>query len=148
MTATGRILIVDDDAMVLFVFRDTLKDLGEEYEIVTTQRGLRALDEIRRESFDLVISDLNMPDLDGVGLSEAIREKSPDTPIVWITAYGCHSVSNDVSRLGIDRCYDKPLEVDEILRIAREALGDDENSQNADRYLSGPDSHRTRSVGT
>jgi CheY-like chemotaxis protein len=123
MAATGRILIVDDDPMVLFVFRDTLKDLGDAYEIVTTPSGLEALNEIKDKPFDLVITDLNMPDLGGVELTEAIRQTSPDTAIVWITAYGCHSVSTDAARLKVRRCYDKPLEVDEFLQVAREALG-------------------------
>jgi DNA-binding NtrC family response regulator len=122
MAVRRRILIVDDDPMVLFVYHDTLKDLGDEYEIVTTPNGLKALGEIKAKPFDLVITDLNMRDLGGVELTEAIRQTSPDTIVVWITAYGCHSVSTDAARLKLHRCYDKPLEVDEILQIAREAL--------------------------
>jgi CheY-like chemotaxis protein len=123
MAATGRVLVVDDDPMVLFVFRDILSGLGDGYEIVAIQSGLEALDGVREEPFDLVITDLTMPDLGGVELTEAIRQTSPDTAVVWITAYGCHNVSTDAARLKIHRCYDKPLEVDEILQIAREALG-------------------------
>lgn len=123
MAATGRILVVDDDPMVLFVFRDTLRELGDAYKIVTTQSGLKALDELKEEPFDLVITDLSMPDLNGIQLTEAIRQASPDMAIVWITAYGCHSVSTEAARLEIDCCHDKPLEVDEILQIARGALG-------------------------
>jgi CheY-like chemotaxis protein len=123
MAATGRILVVDDDPMVLLVFRDTLRDLGDAYEIVTAQSGLKALDEVKQEPFDLVITDLSMPDLGGIELTEAIRHESPDTAVVWITTYGCHSVSTDAARLKIHRCHDKPLEVDEILQIARDALG-------------------------
>ena len=122
MTLRGRILVVDDDPMVLFVFRDTLRDLGDAYEIVTAQSGLKAINEVREQPFDLVITDLNMPDLGGIELTEAIRQESPDTAIVWITAYGCHSRSSDAARLEIHRCYDKPLEVDEILQVARDAL--------------------------
>jgi CheY-like chemotaxis protein len=88
MVATGHILIVDDDPIVLFVFRDTLRDLGQGYEIVTAQSGLRALEEVSKEPFDLVITDLDMPDLNGIELTEAIGTVSPDTSVVWITAYG------------------------------------------------------------
>jgi two-component system response regulator AtoC len=123
MAVRRRILIVDDDPMVLFVYHDTLKDLGDAYEIVTTPSGIKALNEIENKPFDLVITDLNMSDLGGVKLTEAIRQTSPDTAVVWITAYGCHSVSTDAARLKIHHCYDKPLEVDEILQVAREALG-------------------------
>jgi DNA-binding NarL/FixJ family response regulator len=122
MTVCGRILVVDDDPMVLFAFRDTLRDLGDAYEIVTAQSGLKALDGVKEKPFDLVITDLSIPDLSGVELTEAIRRESPDTAVVWITAYGCHSVSSDAARLDIHGCYDKPLEVDEILQVARDAL--------------------------
>ena len=123
MIIPRRILIVDDDPMVLFVFRDTLKDLGEAYEIVTTSSGHEALNKIKDKPFDLVITDLNMPHLGGVQLTEAIRKTSPSTAVVWITAYGCHSRFVDAERLGVYRCCDKPLEVEDILQLAREALG-------------------------
>jgi DNA-binding NtrC family response regulator len=123
MAARRRILIVDDDPMVLFVFRDTLRELGDAYEIVTTQSGLEGLDKVKEARFDLVITDLNIPDLNGVALTEGIRQACPDSVVVWITAYGCHSRSADAKRLKIYRCYDKPLEVDRILEIARGALG-------------------------
>jgi two-component system response regulator YesN len=123
MAVRGRILVVDDDPMVLFVFRDTLRDLVDAYEIVTAQSGLKALDEVKEEPFDLVITDLSMPDLGGIELTEAIRRESPDTVVVWITAYGCQRMSSVATRLDIHRCYDKPLEVDEILQVARDALG-------------------------
>ena len=122
MIIPRRILIVDDDPMVLFVFRDTLKDLGEAYEIVTTSSGHEALNKIKDKPFDLVITDLNMPHLGGVQLTEAIRKTSPSTAVVWITAYGCHSRFVDAERLGVYRCCDKPLEVEDILQVAREAL--------------------------
>lgn len=123
MAATGRILIVDNDPIILFVFRDTLRELGDAYEIVTTQGGLRALEEAEEKPFDLVITDLNMPELDGVALTKGIRQASPDTVVVWITAFGCHNWRADAERLKIYHCYDKPLEVDQILEIARDALG-------------------------
>ena len=122
MSDERRILVVDDDPVVLWVFRDTLTDLGDGYEIVTAQSGLEALDKVKEVPFDLVITDLTMPDLGGVELTEAIRQTSPDTAIVWITAHGCHSVTTEAARLEIRRCCDKPLEVDEILQVVREAL--------------------------
>ena len=122
MVVRKRILVVDDDPMVLFVFHDTLKGLGDAHKIVTTQSALEALKQAEEEPFDLFITNLTMPDLSGVELTEAIQQASPDTAVVWITAYGCHRFSIDAARLEIHRCYDKPLEVDEILEVAREAL--------------------------
>jgi DNA-binding NtrC family response regulator len=122
MTSDKRILVVDDDETVLFVFHDTLKRLGEGYQIVTSPSGVEALEKFKEQPFDLVITDLSMPDLGGVELTEAIKNLDPSTVVVWITAYGCHNVYSEAVQLGVHLCRDKPLEVDEILRIARDAL--------------------------
>jgi DNA-binding NtrC family response regulator len=122
MIAHKRILIVDDEAMVLFIFNDTLQSLGNTNEIITAQSGLEALNEFRKESFDLVITDLSMPGIDGVQLTEEIKALNPDTAVIWITAYGCHNVVTEAERLGVVYCRDKPLEVQEILHMARNAL--------------------------
>jgi DNA-binding NtrC family response regulator len=123
MTAQKRILVVDDEATVLLIFFDTLQALGDDYQTVTAQSGFEALKEARKKPFDLVITDLSMPGMDGVKLTEAIQALDPDTTVIWITAYGCHNVSRDAERLGIYSCRDKPMEVGEILEMVRDALG-------------------------
>jgi DNA-binding NtrC family response regulator len=117
-----RILVVDDDAMVLFVLHDTLKRLGEGFEIVTTASGVEALDQVKKMPFDLVITDVSMPDMGGVELTEAIKVLNLGMAVIWITAYGSNSVYADAVRLGVHCCRDKPVEVDDLLAIAREAL--------------------------
>jgi CheY-like chemotaxis protein len=124
MTAHKRILVVDDEAIVLLIFHDTLEALGDSYEIVTAQSGLEALDEARKKPFDLVITDMSMPGMDGVQLTEAIKTLHSDTAVIWITAYGCYHVSSEAERLGVITCRDKPLEVHEILQMTKDALAD------------------------
>jgi DNA-binding NtrC family response regulator len=134
MTPEKRILVVDDDETVLFVFHDTLKRLGEEYQIVTAASGIEALKAFQERPFDLVITDLSMPDLGGVELTEAVKTLAPDTVVVWITAYGCHNVYSEAVQLGVYLCRDKPLEVDEILRIARDALNANSVAQHLHKF--------------
>jgi DNA-binding NtrC family response regulator len=122
MLRKKRILVVDDDERVLFVLHDTLIRLGSGYEIVTAQSGYEALDKAREVPFDLIITDLRMPGMDGVELTEAVRTLSPGTVVIWITAYGSQETNAEAQRLGVYRCLDKPLEVTEIRQIAREAL--------------------------
>jgi DNA-binding NtrC family response regulator len=117
-----RILVVDDEANVLFIMHDALIRLGNEYEIVTAQHGHEALGKVRTMPFDLVFTDLRMPDMDGVALTQAIKTVNPNTVVIWMTAYGCHSVRAEAALLMIYDCLDKPVEVAEIWRIAREAL--------------------------
>jgi len=119
---TQRILIVDDEARVLLILHDTLQRLGNSFEVVTAQSGSEALKKARKEAFDLVITDLRMPGMDGVELTRALKAIHPDIRVVWITAYGCHKASADSTRLGVFRCLDKPLEIKQIRQVAQEAL--------------------------
>lgn len=127
MKEQKRILAVDDDDRVLFVLRETLSGLNG-CLVTTARNGREALDRIREQTFDLVITDLVMPDVDGVALTEAIRDLQCNTSVIWVTAHGCKRVSQEVQRLNIYRCLEKPLEIRTIRSAAREALG--ENEQN------------------
>jgi len=122
MGGRKRILVVDDEVNVLFIMHDALIRLGSEYEIVTAQNGHEALGKVRAMPFDLVFTDLRMPDMDGVELTEAIKTVNPNTVVIWMTAYGCHNVRAEAAWLMIYECLDKPVEVAEIWRVAREAL--------------------------
>ena len=119
---TKRILVVDDEARVLLILHDTLQRLGSGFEVVTAQSSSEALKIARRETFDLVITDLRMPGMDGVELTQALRNMQPDIKVVWVTAYGCHKTFDESVRLGVFRCLDKPLEIKQIRQVAQEAL--------------------------
>jgi DNA-binding NtrC family response regulator len=117
-----RILVVDDDERVLFVLRRALLAFQNECEIVTASDGRQALSKAEEIPFDLVITDLKMPGVDGISLTQAIRDLNSGTVVVWITAYGCAQVSDEVRRLSVYECLEKPLRIDEIRRVVREAL--------------------------
>lgn len=117
-----RILVVDDDEWVLFVLLHTLMALGSEYDVVTAKSGAEAWDKAQEQPFDLLITDLGMPAPDGVELTEMIRATSPETVVVWITAYGGPAIRPDCRRLDVYRCLEKPVEVAQIRRVARQAL--------------------------
>ncbi len=121
MSGYKRILVVDDEEQVVFVLRNSLQKLGSMYEIVTANSGQEALEKVRNGSFDLLITDLRMPGIDGISLTEAVRETDPDTKVIWISAYD--HLATDANRLGVYRYVAKPLDVTEIRQIAREGLG-------------------------
>jgi CheY-like chemotaxis protein len=123
MTEHKRILVVDDEPMVLFILHDALQALGSDYEIVTARNGLEALSSAQKSPFDLVITDLSMPGMGGIELTEAIKTQRPATPVIWITAYDSHDARADAKRLHVYSCRDKPLEISEILCLAKTALG-------------------------
>ena len=117
-----RILVVDDDERVLFVLRRALLAFQNGYEIVTTPDSREALDRAKEIPFDLLITDLKMPGVDGITLTQAIRDLNSGTVVVWITAYGCAQVSDEATRLSVHECLEKPLRIDEIRRVVRDAL--------------------------
>jgi len=117
-----RILIADDEARVLMILRDALQKLGKGVEIVTVSSGSEAIRKSKERAFDLLISDLRMPGIDGVELTRAIKASNPDAAVIWITAYGCHLVTAEAEDLGVYACLDKPLEIQQIRKVVREAL--------------------------
>ena len=122
MKKSKRILVVDDDERVLLVVHDALMRLGCEFEIATARNGREALEKVREAPFDLIITDLRMPDVDGIALTEAIREIDLEVAVIWMTAYGCHTTRAEAARLAVYRCLDKPVEIGEIRDAVRQAL--------------------------
>jgi DNA-binding NtrC family response regulator len=122
MNVRKRILIVDDDEQVLFVLHRILARTDGEYEITTARNGREALNNATESRFDLLITDLRMPDMGGVALTKAITALNTSTIVIWMTAYGCNLSRADAKRLGIYRCLDKPVEIGEIRQVVRGAL--------------------------
>jgi DNA-binding NtrC family response regulator len=120
MSTYKRLLIVDDEEQVIFVLRNSLRKLGSLYEIVTATSGYEALDKIRQAPFDVVITDLKMPGMDGIALTAAIRAVDPQTRVIWATAH--NQWEAEARRLGVFRYVLKPLDVDELRQVALEGL--------------------------
>jgi PAS domain S-box-containing protein len=80
-----KVLIVDDDAGVCQSLKDLL--VAEGCCIETAESGVYALESLRREQFDLVLSDVVMPDMDGYELYQAVKKKTPKLPVVLMTAF-------------------------------------------------------------
>ncbi len=117
-----RILIVDDEDSILFTLRAGLRKLGDEYEIVTARNGQEALTKIEAAPFDLIITDLKMPGIGGIELTEAVRAAGVDTVVIWVSAYRGRDVEAKAEELEVHRYLSKPLNLEELRRNALEAL--------------------------
>lgn len=119
-----RILIVDDEAAVLSILKNSLKKLGPYYEVVAVTDGFTALAKLKKQPFDLIVTDYKMAGMDGLELLEAIRFVQPGTRVIMITAYGNDSVEAEARRLEAYRYLTKPFELDSFRQVVQEALGD------------------------
>jgi DNA-binding NtrC family response regulator len=132
VTNHKRILIADDDPRILLILRATLERMKDTFQIVSAGDGEEALAKVKDGPFDLVITDVRMPSLDGIELVEAIRAMHAHTAVIWITAYGCHRLQAECDRLDVHRCLDKPLRIGEIRQAALEALGNSLGTEKTD----------------
>ena len=116
----GRILIVEDEKSMREVLRILLEE--EKYVVSTAADGLEGLAYIEKDIFDLVVSDIKMPKLDGFGLLKKIKEISPDTLVIMITAFGTTESAIEAMKLGAYDYINKPFNIDEIRLIVRKAI--------------------------
>lgn len=122
MSNRKRILVVDDEAHIRLVVSRNLAKLGGEYEIETAGSGKEALDKIEKQKFDLVITDLRMPGIDGLALMNRIRLANPQTRLILITAYGSEQIAAKARSMNVYRYITKPFVLDELLDTVRESL--------------------------
>ncbi|GAG37850.1 unnamed protein product, partial [marine sediment metagenome] len=108
-----RILIVDDEEII----RDSLSYIlkSEGYEVEEADDGDTALEIILQKSFDLVITDIKMPKMDGISLLKKISNLQPETFFIIITAFASLETAINALRLGAYDYIMKPLEFDDVL---------------------------------
>jgi CheY-like chemotaxis protein len=114
-----RVLCVDDDAEVLELLRTVLEPMG--FEVVTCGDGLEALARWRAGKFDLLVSDLLLPKLDGIKLAEKIRADDPSARILVITAIA-HSLAKELAAAPINGYLPKPLSLPRFKAKVQELL--------------------------
>jgi DNA-binding NtrC family response regulator len=117
----GRILIADDEPNIRRVLQATFQREG--YDVLTAESGRKALDLLRaNDGTDVLISDLIMPDINGVELLEIVREMNPALSVVMITAHGTIKTAVDAMRLGAFDYVTKPFDMDELKVLVRKAI--------------------------
>ncbi|MEX2220584.1 MAG: response regulator [Candidatus Rokuibacteriota bacterium] len=125
MSASGlrpRILVVDDESVIAQLIADVLSSEG--YDVDTAPHGLAALEEIGRHAYDLILSDLRMPELDGLGLYRELQQRRPELVrrFVFITGTSEHTDYQDFIDDVTAPVLTKPFDVMELQRVVREML--------------------------
>ncbi len=117
---TARILIVDDDPYFLRVLSRILT--GENFQVKTAEGAVEAAQILQENSFDLVISDLRLPDGDGLSILQQIRKSGSEIPVVILTAYGEVDSYLEAMNAGATEYLNKPVKSEELLVVVRSCL--------------------------
>ena len=95
-----RILIVDDEESILRSLTYSLNELDNSYKVETASSAEEALEYMAENPVDLVITDLKLPNMNGLELTESLQKSNPDTSSILITAYGDETISKNAEKAG------------------------------------------------
>jgi len=117
-----RVLVVDDEASIRDLLSKTLA--LAEYDVDLAPDGRTALDRLRVVPYDLLITDLKMPGVDGITVIREGRRLRPDIPVIIITGYSTEASAIEAINLGVSGYLTKPFRVPRVLAAAAKALGE------------------------
>src|SRR5690242_4137865 len=117
-----RVLVVDDEASIRDLLSKTLA--LAEYDVDLAPDGRAALDRLRVMPYDLLITDLKMPGVDGLSVIREARRLKTDLPVVIITGYSTEASAIEAVNLGVSGYLTKPFRVPRVLAVAAKALGE------------------------
>jgi DNA-binding NtrC family response regulator len=115
-----KILVVDDEQSMAQFLAIVLRKDG--FQVSTVQNGRDALDKVKAENFDVVITDIRMPGMDGIQLLQGIKKHDPSLPVVIMTAYASQQSAIDAVNLGAFQYLIKNAKNDEIKLVVRNAI--------------------------
>ena len=114
------LLVVDDEPQMLIAVNETVRRLG--YGVTTAGSGMEALRRLKEKYYGLVITDMRMPEVSGLDLLRRIKNLTPQTPVVLLTAYGTVQNAVDAMREGAFDYLLKPFDAEALENVVRRAL--------------------------
>lgn len=116
-----RILVIDDEVDMLFLLRTIIED-NTDYEVETSNSPLEGVKLLEKKDFDLIITDLKMPVMDGIDIFVKCQKIRCDVPIIIITAYGSAETAGEALEIGVADFIAKPFRKDSILFTIKRVL--------------------------
>src|SRR5262245_38660010 len=120
MGNAGNILLIEDDAAIVMTLRRVLSEEG--YQVTIETRGDTGLSRAREGEFDLVITDMKLPSLNGLELVRELHTSKPRLPIILMTAHGTTETAIEATKSGAYDYLLKPFEIPELLELAERAV--------------------------
>src|SRR5690606_37301553 len=117
-----RILVVEDEQAVRDLLAKTLT--MADYDVDSAADGASAIDRLRAVEYDLLITDLKMPGMDGLSVIREARRAAPDLPVIIITGYSTEASAIEAINLGVAGYLTKPFRLPRILAAPARALGE------------------------
>jgi ATP-dependent Lon protease len=117
---TSHILVVDDEEIARTNLEYILRKEG--HQVATAANGLEALEKVKAQEFDVVLTDLKMEKMDGIQLLESVKQIAPHTEIVMVTGYATVSSAVDALKKGAAHYLSKPIKLDELRATVREII--------------------------
>ncbi|MCP4147769.1 MAG: sigma-54-dependent Fis family transcriptional regulator [bacterium] len=115
-----KILIIDDDPSIRNMLAIVLKRSG--YTVTVADNGMAALERLKKELFDLIISDIKMPNISGIELLKKIKSINKEIPVIMITAYASANDAVEAMKLGAEDYVTKPFNLDELKIIIERSI--------------------------
>ena len=111
---TIKLLLVEDDPSLRYIVQSGLEYIIEGYEVLAAANGEEGLAMWREHRPDVILSDIEMPVMDGYDALRLIRERAPDIPVIALTAYAFETDRQRMFQAGFNECLAKPLRADEL----------------------------------
>ncbi len=115
-----KVLLIDDDVNLCKVFAHQLQK--NNFEVITAHNGKEALEQFQKQEFDIVITDIQMPDMNGIQVLKEIRRHNRSVIVIIITAYGSIDNALEACRLGADDYITKPFGQEQLLFIIEKTM--------------------------
>jgi DNA-binding response OmpR family regulator len=118
-----KVLIVDDEETLTWSMAKSLAKDKDKYEVMIANNGREALQLLKINKVDLVISDIRMPDINGLDLLVMVKKEYPETKVIIMTAYGSSDVQKEANQRGSLFYIEKPFEISDIRKIIIDLIG-------------------------
>lgn len=110
-----KILLIEDEKITRITLTDTLKKEG--YSVISCENGVKGLEEFNKSKFDVVITDLRLPTMNGIDILKEVKQKSPETTMIVITAFATVETAVEALKLGAYDYLTKPFSPDKLLSM-------------------------------
>ena len=125
------ILVVDDELLIRDLLYDFFTGLG--WDISVAEDGEKALEVMRSRNFDLVLTDIKMPEMDGLDLTSHVKQSHPELPVVLMTGFPSVDTAVEALRKKVDDYVIKPFNINQLYKLV-EAKVKDRKGLESDDY--------------